>query len=79
MTIPTTLEAERVVSYLNDPHLDEGTKAFLKVLNAGGPPVESLSKQDARNVLINAQASVKVNMSGVDISEKTITPGRLYH
>lgn len=74
MTIPTTQEAERVVPYAEDPHLDKGTKAFLKVLNSsGGPPVESLSKQDARNVLINAQASVKVDLSGVDISEKTIT------
>ncbi|GAA0540237.1 alpha/beta hydrolase [Chitinophaga japonensis] len=59
--------------YAEDPHLDSGTKAFLKVLNAGGTPVESLSKEDARNVLVNAQASVDVDLSGIEESEKTIT------
>lgn len=73
MTIPATRGTEQVVSYANDPHLDQGTKAFLKLLNTGGAPVESLSKQDARNVLINLQASVKVDLSGVDVSEKIIT------
>jgi acetyl esterase/lipase len=73
MTIPITQEAKRVVPYSDDPHLDKGTKAFLKVLNSGGPPVESLSKEDARNVLVTAQASVKVDLAGIDVSEKTIT------
>jgi acetyl esterase len=73
MSILTTRETERVMPYTDDPHLDKGTKAFLKVLNSGGPPVESLSTQDARNVLINLQASARVDLSGVDISEKTIT------
>ena len=31
------------------------------------------SEQDARNLLINLQASVKVDLSGIDESEKTIT------
>ena len=73
MSIPITQEAERVVPFADDPHLDKGTKAFLKVLNSGGPPVESLSKEAARNVLVEAQASVKVDLSGIDVSEKTIT------
>lgn len=55
-----------------DPQLDTGTKKFLKVLNAGGPPVESLSPLDARNVLVTAQASVDVDVSGIEVSEKTI-------
>ena len=63
----------QVQDYATDPHLDKDIKAFLKLLNAGGPPLESLSKQDARNVLINAQASVKVDLSGIEVSEKTIT------
>lgn len=62
-----------VVNWAEDPRLDTGTKAFLKVLNAGGAPVESLSKEDARNVLIGAQAGVKVDLSGIEESEKTIT------
>jgi acetyl esterase/lipase len=62
-----------VLDFMEDPHLDMGTKSFLKILNAGGPPVESLSKEEARQVLIDAQASVKVNLTGIDVSEKTIT------
>ncbi|MDB5152609.1 MAG: alpha/beta hydrolase [Mucilaginibacter sp.] len=65
--------ATKVVDYARDPHLSTQVKAFLKVLNAGGPPVESLSKQEARNALINAQSSVKVDLSGIEESEKTIT------
>jgi len=61
------------VDYASDPHLDKEVKAFLKVLNSGGPPVESLSKEDARNVLVGAQASVQVDLSGIEESEKTIT------
>lgn len=63
----------QVQNYLTDPNIDRGTKEFLKVLNAGGPALETLSKEDARNVLIGAQASVKVDLSGIEESEKTIT------
>lgn len=73
MSNTSILEPVRVLNYATDPRLDKGTKAFLKVLNSGGPPVESLSKEDARNVLVNAQASVPVDVSGIDVSEKTIT------
>jgi acetyl esterase len=65
--------ATQTVDYAKDPHLSAEVKAFLKLLNTGGPPVESLSKQEARNVLINAQSSVKVDLSGIEESEKTIT------
>src|SRR5262249_38263714 len=58
--------------YILDPHLSQPVKAFLKPINAG-PPVESLSKQDARNVLISAQSSVAVDLSGIDEFEKTVT------
>lgn len=59
--------------YLSDPDLSVGTKEFLKVLNADPTPVESLSIKDARNVLVGAQKSVKVDLSGIEESEKTIT------
>lgn len=62
-----------VRDYATDPNIDKGTKEFLKVLNSGGTPLEKLSKEDARNVLVNAQASVKVDLSGIEESEKTIT------
>ncbi|MBP2283680.1 acetyl esterase/lipase [Flavobacterium sp. CG_23.5] len=69
----TTTETMEVKDFATDPHIDKGTKEFLKVLNTGGTPVEQLSKEDARNVLVKAQASVKVDVSGIDESEKTIT------
>ena len=65
--------AKEAPDYSVDPHLSPAVKAFLTPLNAAGPSVESLSEQDARNVLINLQASVKVDLSGIDESEKTIT------
>src|SRR5690606_22160141 len=33
---------------------------------------ETLSKEDARNVLVNAQASVSVDVSGIEVTEKAI-------
>ncbi|MBD0257587.1 MAG: alpha/beta hydrolase [Cytophagales bacterium] len=65
-----------VVNFGEDPRLDSGTKTFLKALNAGGgPPLEALAPEEARMVLVNAQASVPVDLSGIEVSEKTITSG----
>lgn len=61
-----------VPDYLEDSHLSKGTKEYLKVLNAGDTPVESLPVPDARQVLIDAQASVEVDLSGIEELEKTI-------
>jgi acetyl esterase len=50
------------------------TQAFLNALAAGGgKPLEQLSPKDARAVLTGAQNSVKVDLSGTQVSEKTIT------
>ncbi len=65
--------AKEAPDYLVDSHLSPAVKAFLKPLNAGGPAPESLSEQDARKVLIDLQSSVKVDVSGIDETEKTIT------
>jgi len=62
-----------VVPYAEDAHLDTGTRAFLKIINTAGPPLESLPKEAARNVLVSAQAAFKVDYSGIEESEKTIT------
>lgn len=63
-----------IADYATDPMLDSKTKAFLKLLNTGGgKPLESLPPVEARQVLVNAQASVKVDLSGIDESEKTIS------
>src|ERR1044072_370841 len=65
---------EKPIEVAVDPRLSRGVKAFLKVLNSGGgPPLETLPPLDAREVLVNAQASVQVDLSGIEESEKTIT------
>ncbi|MCD5996754.1 alpha/beta hydrolase [Pseudomonas sp. CDFA 602] len=55
------------------PGVEHNTQAFLEALAAGGgKPLEQLSPKDARAVLTGAQASVKVDLSGVEVSERTI-------
>src|SRR5262249_225727 len=64
---------EQTLDVAVDPRLSRGVKAFLQVLNAsGGPPLETLPPLEARAVLANAQASVPVDLSGIEESEKTI-------
>lgn len=63
---------KKAPDYSVDEHLSERTKAFLKIVNAG-VPVETLAKDAARKVLVDVQASVDVDLSGIDESEKTIT------
>ena len=63
-----------VVNFADDPHLSREVKVFLKELNgAGGPPLETLTPIQARKALADAQAAVNVDLSGVEVSEKTIT------
>jgi acetyl esterase/lipase len=66
-------QAVKVLEVADDPRLSREVKAFLKLLNSGGVPLETLPPLEARQVLVNAQASVKVDLSGIDESEKTIT------
>jgi acetyl esterase len=74
MSGSTNLEREKPLEVAADPRLSRGVKAFLKVLNSsGGPPLEALPPLEAREVLVNAQASVPVDLSGIEESEKTIT------
>lgn len=61
-----------------DPNIEVQTKAFLNALNgSGGKPMETMTPVDARAVLTGAQTSVKVDVSGVDVAEKTITENGL--
>lgn len=69
------IKIERTPDYLEDKHLSTGTKEYLKVLNSGDTPVESLPPAEARNVLVSAQKSIEVDLSGIDESEKNITAG----
>jgi acetyl esterase/lipase len=65
--------AQQAQDYATDPHLLKAVKEFLKPLNSGGAPVESLPKDQARKVLVDAQNAFKVDLSGIEESEKTIT------
>ena len=60
-----TANRKKAPEYLKDDHLSVGTKEYLKVLNSGDKPVESLSVPEARKVLVTAQASVKTDLSGI--------------
>jgi acetyl esterase len=63
-----------VVNYATDPSIEVQTKAFLKELNSGdGKPMETMTPSEARQVLVGAQKSVSVDLSGIDVTEKTIT------
>ena len=63
-----------VADYATDPSIEVQTKEFLKALNSGGgKPMETMQPGEARKVLEGAQTSVKADISGVDITEKTIT------
>ena len=74
MSSPANMQFEKPLEVEVDPRLSRGVKAFLKVLNSGGgPPLETLPPLDAREVLVNAQASVQVDLSGIEESQKTIT------
>ncbi len=79
MSLATAIEQNETVAqipdYATDPRLSREVKVFLKALNAGGPPVESLPPQQAKQVLVDAQASVEVDLSGIEVTERTITQG----
>ncbi|WP_028224190.1 alpha/beta hydrolase [Paraburkholderia ferrariae] len=52
---------------------DKVTSAFLNVLNSStGPALNTLPPAKARQVLVDAQNSVKVDLSGIDVSNRTI-------
>lgn len=56
-----------------NPSPEHQTQAFLDALAAGGgKPIEQLSPEQARAVLAGAQKSVQVDMSGIEVSDKTI-------
>lgn len=62
-----------IVPFAQDPAISAQTKKFLSALNTGGPGLETLTPEAAREVLVGAQKSVEVDYSGIDESEKTIT------
>ena len=61
------------IDYASDPNLSTAVKEFLKPLNGGGPGLETLGVEAARDVLVSAQAASKVDLSGITESETTIS------
>ncbi len=53
------------------PGVERNTQGFLDAL-AAGAPLETLAPKDARGVLVGAQASVKVDLSGITVETRTI-------
>jgi acetyl esterase/lipase len=67
LSISTAFAAETAVP-------EHQTQGFLNALAAGGgKPLEQLSPKDARAVLTGAQNSVKVDLSGTQVSQKNIS------
>lgn len=78
MKTDTITEGISTVPYQQDAAISAATRKFLTALNtSGGKPMETLSPGDARKVLEGAQQSVTVDLSGIDVSEKTITASGL--
>jgi len=74
-TLATSLLALSVSSAFaaGSTGVEQHTQAFLDALaQGGGKPLEQLSPKDARAVLTGAQASVKVDLSGIEVSERSI-------
>ena len=64
----------KTVKAENDPKILSGIREFLKALNnSGGKPLETLSPEEARQVLVDAQKSVAVDYSGITETERKIT------
>ncbi len=57
-----------------DPRIIGEIREFLNALNnSGGQPMETMTPQEAREVLIGAQKSVNVDVSGITESQREIT------
>lgn len=69
----TTILLKNSIPFSQDPAISKETKKFLTALNSGGVPLETLSPEEARQVLVGAQNSVEVDYSGIEESEKTIS------
>ncbi len=56
-----------------NPKVEHRVRAFLQALNSsGGKPMETMTPAEARKVLVDAQASVPLELPACDIAEKTI-------
>ena len=69
---------ERAFKGEQDPQIFSEIRSFLKALNSGdGPPIETLSPTEAREVLTGAQKSVDVDYSGIEKTEMQVSQNGL--
>ena len=62
------------VNPAQNPKVEHRIRDFLKALNSGGgKPMETMTPAEARKVLVDAQASVRLELPPCDIEAKTIT------
>ncbi|RZA33763.1 MAG: alpha/beta hydrolase [Lysobacteraceae bacterium] len=54
------------------PGVERQTAGFLKAIE-GGKPIEKMNPQEARAVLVGAQAGAKAKLAPAEVSEKTVT------
>jgi acetyl esterase/lipase len=64
----------KTINPAENPKVEHRIQEFLKALNSGGgKPIETLTPAEARKVLVDAQASVPLDLPACDVEEKTIT------
>lgn len=64
----------KTIDPAENPKVEHRIREFLRALNSGGGrPIETLAPAEARKVLVDAQASVALELPACDIEEKTIT------
>ena len=71
-TVMTLPESVPVKDYREDPNISKEVRQFLVPINSSGPAVENLPVPEAQKVLVDLQASVKADLSGIEIFEKLI-------
>ena len=70
----TTGRRTTTINPAQNPKVDHRVREFLKALNsAGGKPMETMTPAEARKVLVDAQASVRLTLPACDVEAKTIT------
>ncbi|MFP9114468.1 alpha/beta hydrolase [Flavobacterium sp. RHBU_3] len=73
LTVTTFATAQTIVPAAQDPNIGRETKEFLNALNSGGgKPLEQMTPEEARLVLVNAQKSVNFDYSDIEESERII-------
>jgi acetyl esterase/lipase len=69
----TTARQTTAINPAQNPKVEHRVREFLKALNSGGgKPMETMTPAEARKVLVDAQASVQLDLPACDIEEKMI-------